>query len=63
MLTLLRLASAFFGDPLFSFFRVNRAWWRFGRVDAFRPEGRGFESCSRDLGQVLHLQLPETLML
>jgi len=42
------------------------AWRRIGRVDAFRPEGRGFESRSsrqvgRDLGQVLHLQLPVSL--
>ena len=22
------------------------AWWRIARVDAFRPESRGFESCS-----------------
>ena len=22
------------------------AWWRIGRVDAFRPDGRGFESRS-----------------
>ena len=21
-------------------------WWRIGRVEAFRPEGPGFESCS-----------------
>src|SRR6218665_1017969 len=40
-------------------------WWRIGRVEAFRPEGRGFESRSRpqrrDLGQVLHSQLPMAL--
>ena|SRR6218665_685915 len=32
------------------------AWWCIGRVDAFRPEGRGFDS--RSSRQVLHLQLP-----
>src|SRR6218665_86775 len=38
--------------------------WRIGRVDAFRPKGRGFNSRSsprRDLGQVLHSQLPVAL--
>src|SRR6218665_2758291 len=38
------------------------AWWHIGRVDAFGPGVRGFESHSsrhaRYLGQVLHLQLP-----
>ena len=45
---------------------VCEALWRIGRVDEFRPKGRGFESGSiypqrRDLEQVLHLQLPEAL--
>ena len=26
--------------------QYRRAWWRLGRVEAFWPEGRGFESCS-----------------
>ena len=46
-------------------FVYSGAWWRIGRVDTFRPKGRGFESRSsrhrRDLGQVLHLQLPVAL--
>src|SRR6218665_2226697 len=41
------------------------SWWRIGKVDAFRPEDRGFESLfrlpRRDLGQVLHLHLPVAL--
>ncbi len=41
------------------------AWWLIGRFVAFRPKGRGFESRSsrqdRDLGQVLHSQLPVAL--
>ena len=38
------------------------ACWRIGRVDAFRPEGHGFEyRSSRHVGQVLHLQLPVAL--
>ena len=41
------------------------AWWRFGRVDALRPKGNGFDSRSsrhvKDLGQVLPSQLPVAL--
>ena len=41
------------------------AWWLIGKFGALRPEGRGFEIHSsrprRDLGQVLHWQLPVTL--
>jgi len=46
---------------------IRGAWWHIGWVDAFGPEGRGFESHSsrhaRDLGQVFHLQLPVALRL
>src|SRR6218665_789228 len=28
-------------------------WWRIGRVETFRPEGRGFESHSSHLGKSL----------
>src|SRR6218665_3014251 len=34
------------------------AWWRIGRVDVFRPVGRGFESRSSRHLRDLHLQLP-----
>ena len=44
---------------------IRGVWWHIGCVDAFEPEGRGFESRSsrhaRDLWQVLHLQLPVAL--
>src|SRR6218665_867563 len=51
----------------FNFFSLNYLliFVERGRVDAFGPEGRGFESRSirhaRDLGHVLHLQLPEAI--
>ena len=39
------------GEEMISDNNNNGAWLRIGRVDAFRPEGRGFESrCSRDVG-------------
>ena len=39
---------------------ICEAWWRIGRVDALRPEDRGFEArSSRHV--VLHLQLPVVL--
>ena len=38
------------------------AWWRIFRDDAIPPEGRGFESrSSRQVRQVLHLQVPVAL--
>src|SRR6218665_2945778 len=38
------------------------AWWLIGRVDAYRPKGRGFESrSSHHIGQVLHSPLPVAL--
>ena len=41
---------------------IHGARWRIARVDAFRPEGAGFESrSSRHLGKVLHLQLPAAI--
>ena len=41
------------------------AWWLIGKVDAYHPKGRGFDSRFslqiRDLGQVLRSQLPVAL--
>src|SRR6218665_582849 len=38
------------------------AWWLIGRVDAYHPKSRGFESrSSHHIGQVFHSQLPVAL--
>ena len=46
------------GKQLHNYNAPRETWWPFVRVEAFRPEGRGFEyrynpPC-RDLGQVLN---------
>jgi len=47
------------------YWSASRAWWRIGRVEACRPEGRGLESrfslARSEILQVLHLQLPVAL--
>ena len=40
------ILSLSFSYVAFLTYSLRGAWWRFGRVDAFRPQGHGFDSRS-----------------